>query len=90
MTAISLNDIRYDLLKIIEPHDGWLSPGKTKPVRRLFIQYLLDLQHAKLINDFNVDSTDRGATMTFELSIRMTLGKPPKTFKIHVGVYEHA
>lgn len=90
MTAISLNDIKYDLLKIIEPHDGWLSPGKTKPVRKLFIQYLLDLQHSNLIHDFNIETADRGSTMTFELAIRLAYGRAPKSLKIHVGVYEHA
>jgi hypothetical protein len=84
---ISLNDIKYDLLKIIEPYDGVLEVGKPRPVRHLFVQYLRDLQKEKSIYDFSIDTTDRSAAITFDITIRMAAGRSPKKLKIHVGVF---
>ena len=91
MTAtISLNDVKYDLLKIIEPHDGLLEAGHPRPVRHLFIQYLNDLQKEKLIYDFSIDTASRENAITFDVNIRMSPTRSPKKLKIHVGVYQSA
>lgn len=84
---ISLNDIKYDLLKIIEPWDGILEPGKPKPVRSLFLAYLNDLQKEKMIHDFSIDITDRENAFTFDIVIKMAANRSPKKLKIHVGVF---
>jgi hypothetical protein len=85
--AISLNDIKYDLLKIIEPWDGALEVGKPRPVRSLFIAYLNDLQRDKLIYDFSVDVADRDNAFTFDINVKMAPNRSPKKLKIHVGTF---
>jgi len=86
-TTISLNDIKYDLLKIIEPWDGVLEVGNPRPVRHLFIQYLNHLQQDKLIYDFSIDTTNRGQAVTFDVNVRMSPTRSPKKLKIHVGMF---
>lgn len=85
--AISLNDIKYDLLKIIEPWDGVLEPNKPRPVRSLFVAYLNDLQREKMIYDFSVDVTDRDNAFTFDINVKMAPNRSPKKLKIHVGIF---
>lgn len=85
---ISLNDIKYDLLKIIEPWDGRLESRTAQPVRKLFIAYLNDLQQEKLIYDFSIDTTSRENAYTFDINIRMSLTRSPKKLKIHVGMFQ--
>lgn len=88
MTAtVSLNDIKYDLLKIIEPWDGVLEANNPRPCRALFIAYLNDLQKEKLIYDFAIDTSDRENAFTFDVTIRMSPTRSPKKLKIHVGVF---
>lgn len=87
MSTISLNDIKFDLLKIIEPWDGILEANNPRPVRHLFIQYLNDLQKEKLIYDFSIDTMDRDSAVTFDVNIRMSPTRSPKKLKIHVGIF---
>lgn len=89
MATISLNDIKFDLLKIIEPWDGLLENNKPRPVKRLFLSYLEDLQKSKLIYDFSVDTSDRENSITFDVNIKMSANRSPKKLKIHVGCYTH-
>lgn len=86
---ISVNDIKFDLLKIIEPWDGRLENNKPHPVRRLFVQYLRDLQKEKLIYDFSIDTVNRESAITYDVSIRMSIGRSPKKLKIHVGTFQY-
>jgi hypothetical protein len=86
--VISLNDIKFDLLKIIEPWDGILEVGNPKPVRALFNAYLNDLQKEKLIYDFSIDTADRDSAFTFDVNVRMSPTRSPKKLKIHVGVFQ--
>jgi hypothetical protein len=85
--TISLNDVKFDLLKIIEPSDGLLEQGKAYPVRKLFIAYLSDLQKDRLIYDFSIDTANRENAITFDINIRMTQYRSPKKLKIHVGTF---
>lgn len=85
--TISLNDIKYDLLKIIEPWDGLIEPNNPRPVRSLFNAYLNDLQKEKLIYDFSIDTADRTNAYTFDVNVRMSPTRSPKKLKIHVGVF---
>lgn len=85
--TISLNDIKFDLLKIIEPWDGLLEAGNPKPVRGLFNAYLSDLQKEKLIYDYSIDTSDRENAFTFDVNIKMSPTRSPKKLKIHVGVF---
>jgi hypothetical protein len=87
---VSINDIKYDLIKIIEPYDGVLAPneGSERSVRHLFIRYLSDLKYAGLVNDFNVSSSVRSNAVTYDVSVKMTQERSDKKLKIHVGVYQ--
>lgn len=85
--VITVNDIKYDLLKIIEPYDGQLEPNNARPVRYLFVQYLRDLQKEKMIYDFSIDVTNRDAAITFDVIIRLAPNRSPKKLKIHVGLF---
>jgi hypothetical protein len=86
-TPLSLNDIKYDLLKIIEPWDGCLAEGSPRPVRQLFTAYLLDNQKDKTIYDFSIDTSARDKAITFDINIRMSPTRAPKKLKIHVGIF---
>lgn len=86
--SISLNDIKYDLLKIMEPWDCILEKEKPRPVRSLFVAYLNDLQKDKLIYDFSIDTSDRENAFTFDVNIRMSAIRSPKKLKIHVGTFK--
>ena len=85
--TISLNDVKFDLLKIIEPWDGVLAEGESYPVRKLFIAYLNDLQKERAIYDFSIDTVNRDNAITFDVNIRMTQYRSPKKLKIHVGTF---
>jgi|TARA_B110000503_G_scaffold137214_1_gene221047 hypothetical protein len=88
---VSINDIKWDLIKIIEPYDGVLAPneGSEQTVRRLFIRYMSDLKYAGLVNDFNVHSSIRSNAVTFDVSVKMSQERSDKKLKIHVGVYQN-
>lgn len=88
MTKIGINDIKYDLLKIIEPYDGLLERGKTKPIYHLFVSYLNDLRKAGTIREFNVSTSTRDVATTFDISVRVSADRTPKKLKIHVGVFQ--
>ena len=87
---VSVNDIKWDLIKIIEPYDGILATneGSERIVRRLFTSYLNDLKYVGLINDFNITSTIRDSAITYDVSIKMSQERSDKKLKIHVGVYQ--
>jgi hypothetical protein len=87
-TTISVNDIKYDLLKIIEPYDGLLERGKSKPVYHLFVTYLNDMRKEGTIREFNVSSSARESATTFDVSIKVSADRTPKKLKIHVGVFK--
>ena len=87
---VSVNDIKWDLIKIIEPYDGILATndGSERTIRRLFTTYLSDLKYVGLINDFNVSSNIRENDITYDVSIKMSQDRSDKKLKIHVGVYQ--
>jgi hypothetical protein len=87
MSIISLNDIKYDLLKIIEPWDGVMEKHNPRPVRHLFIRYLNDLQKEKMLYDFSIDTANRENAVTFDVNIRISPTRSPKKLKIHVGAF---
>jgi hypothetical protein len=86
--SISLNDIKFDLLKIIEPWDGVLEVGNPKPVRGMFNAYLTDLQKERMIYDYSIDTTTRDNAYTFDVNVRLSPTRSPKKLKIHVGVFQ--
>ena len=86
----SLQDIKYDLLKIIEPHDGYMFNKKdTDNVRSLFISYLGDLQRSGKLREFNIYTTVKDTAITFDVSIKLHRDRAAKKLKIHVGTLQY-
>ena len=86
---ISLQDIKYDLLKIIEPYDGVLHGETTyKRVSDLFSSYLGDLKNWRMIADYTIASTERENSITLDVAVKLSVDRSPKKLKIHVGLYK--
>jgi len=87
---ISINDIKYDLIKIIEPFDGRLEgkAGSEKRVERLFKTYLVDLTKSRHIQDFNIVSSVRDTAVTYDVNVKINADRSPKKLKIHVGIFQ--
>lgn len=86
----NLHDIKYDLLKIIEPYDGLMYNRKdTEVVHKLFQEYLTDLKDSWQIREFSIYNTAKDAAVTFDVSVRLQRGRSNKKLKIHVGKLVH-
>lgn len=86
---ISLQDIKFDLLKIIEPYDGVLHGEATyKRVSDLFGSYLGDLKNWRMIADYTIASTERENSITLDVAVKLSVDRSPKKLKIHVGLYK--
>lgn len=87
---VSVNDLKWDLIRIIEPYDGILATneGSEKTVRNLFNSYLRDLKYCRLINDYNISSQIRETAITYDVFVKMAEDRSAKKIKIHVGVYQ--
>ena len=87
---VSVNDIKWDLIKIIEPYDGVLATneGSEKTVRHLFDRYLSDLRYAGLISEYSIYSNIRDTAITYDVSVKLSAERSAKKLKIHVGVYQ--
>lgn len=82
----TLQDIKYDLLKIIAPHDGYMYNRKdTDKVRTLFESFLNDLRRSYKIREFVIRDTEKENAITYDLEIRIHKDRSPKKLKIHVG-----
>lgn len=86
----SVNDIKWDLIKIIEPYDGVLdtSEKSEKKVRRLFNSYLSDLKTVNLIQDYTIFSSIRDTAITYDVAVKVSAERSAKKLKIHVGVFQ--
>lgn len=87
---ISINDIKYDLIRIIEPYDGTLE-NKTSSelvINNLFELYLKDLQKEHKIQDFTIHSNIRDTAITYDVAVKVALDRSPKKLKIHVGIFQ--
>jgi len=86
---ISLQDIKFDLLKIIEPYDGVLYGETTYVlVTNLFDKYLGDLKNWRMIADYTIASTERDNSITLDVAVKLSADRSPKKLKIHVGLYK--
>ena len=88
---ISINDIKYDLIKIITPWDGILEnkPESEKIVSKLFNSYLGDLRKQHKITDFTIVSSLRDTAITYDVAVKISVDRSPKRLKIHVGVFTY-
>lgn len=82
----SIGDIKYDLLKIIEPYDGYMFNKKdTERVQKLFESYLNDLKSARKIVSYNVYYTVKDPAITFDVAVKINHDRAQKKLKIHVA-----
>ena len=82
----NINDVKYDLLKIIQPYDGLMHNNKdVSNIRKLFISYLSDLKYSWKIFSFEIESVEKENAYTFDVQVQMNRERSPKKLKIHVG-----
>lgn len=87
--SLNINNVKYDLLKIIEPWDGILGSRQTGPVFKLFNAYLRDLRRSGQVREYNIESSVRDASITYDISIKFSADRSPKRLKIHVGTFQY-
>lgn len=82
----NINDIKFDLLKIIQPFDGYMYNGKdSDKVSALFNSYLGDLRRSQKVFSYNVRNSEKENAVTFDVQVTMHRERSPKKLKIHVG-----
>ena len=82
----NLQDIKFDLLKIMKPYDGYMfNQTDTDTVKNLYNKFLQDLKTAHKIYDFTISSTDKENAVTFDIAVQIHKDRTPKKLKIHVG-----
>ncbi len=86
----TLPEIKYDLLKIIQPYDGLIYNHKdTAKVTSLFHAYLGDLSSSWKLREFEIITVEKNNAVTFDLTLRLHKDRSPKKLKIHVGRLVH-
>ena len=82
----NINDVKYDILKIMAPYDGLMyNDTDVETVTRLFTSYLMDLKRSYKIFSFDINVTEKANAYTFDLEIKMHKERSAKKLKIHVG-----
>ena len=82
----NINDVKYDLLKIIAPFDGYMYNEKdVTALTNLFNAYLGDLKRNYKIHSWETEVTKKRNAYTFDISIKLHKDRSPKRLKIHVG-----
>tara|TARA_B100000900_G_scaffold48694_2_gene36041 strand:- start:1013 stop:1381 length:369 start_codon:yes stop_codon:yes gene_type:complete len=86
MGYYNINDIKYDILKIITPYDGYMfNQEDIDTVTKLFGAYLGDLKKNYKIFSYVINVTEKSNAFTFDIEIKMQKERSPKKLKIHVG-----
>jgi hypothetical protein len=86
MGYYNINDIKYDLLKIIAPYDGYMyNDTDTNKLISVFNAYLGDLKGSWKIFSYDIVNTEKENAITFDIQIKMQKDRSPKKLKIHVG-----
>ena len=88
---ISINDIKWDLIRIIEPYDGILDNTKQSEdtMKHLFQTYLEDLVKVRMIQDYTITSVIRDTAIPYDVAVKVSADRSPKKLKIHVGIFQH-
>ena len=89
----TMSDIKYDLLKIMEPYNGIITSSdddsNQKKLKKLFNAYLEDRKISKTIYEFSIDPVVNETSITYEMAISLEQNRRPKKLKIHVGLFSH-
>lgn len=82
----NINDVKFDILKIIAPFDGYMyNQTDVDQVTNLFNVYLGDLKRSNKIFSFVINVTEKSNAFTFDIEVKMQKDRSPKKLKIHVG-----
>jgi hypothetical protein len=88
---ISVNDIKFDLLKVAEIYDGLLQDGLGYLASDMFSKYLDDLKNDNQIYSYEItDVVLKEQSYTYDINVQITQDRTPKKLKIHVGLYKSA
>lgn len=87
--TLSINDIKYDLLKVAEIYDGLLQEGNGHMAADMFSKYLNDMKEMEGIYEYEItDVVLKEQSYTYDISIQVAEDRTPKKLKIHVGLYK--
>jgi hypothetical protein len=86
---ISISDIKYDLLKIIEPYDGVITKNNAKVVERKFSVYLDDLKKDAALKEYTITLSQKNDSIMYDVGLKLTNEKSPKKLKIYVSTFSH-
>lgn len=82
----NINDVKYDILKIIAPFDGYMyNDNDVTRVTSMFSSYLGDLKRSYRLFSYYINVTEKNNAYTFDIEIKMHRERSPKKLKIHVG-----
>ncbi|MGY8867683.1 MAG: hypothetical protein ACKVJK_18930 [Methylophagaceae bacterium] len=86
---ININDVKFDLLKIIEPWDGVLAQEQSSPVYHLFNSYLGDLRKFGKIKEYQINSINRDTAITYDISVKFSIDRSPnsKSMLVHSSIH---
>ena len=74
MGYYNINDVKYDLLKIIAPYDGYMFNEKeTDKLISVFNSYLGDLKKRFKIFSYDIQTTEKENAFTFDIQIKMQI-----------------
>ena len=87
--SLSINDIKYDLLKIAEIHDGVLQDGLGHLASNMFSRYLDDMKDMGHVFAYEItDVVLKEQSYTYDVNVQIAEDRTPKKLKIHVGLYK--
>ena len=90
-SRLSLENVKYDLLKIAEPYDGIMYEGSGPQLGYLFNAYLADLRQDRLIYGYEIlEEQYKENAVTFDVLVQLTYDRNSKKIKVHVGTYKSA
>ena len=90
-SRLSLENIKYDLLKIAEPYDGLMYDGSGYLVVGLFDAYLNDLCRSRLLYAYEIMHEEyKENAVTFDVMVQLTYDRNVKKIKVHIGTYKSA
>jgi hypothetical protein len=90
-SRLSLENIKYDLLKISEPYDGIMYEGSGELVVGLFHSYLNDLCKNRLLYGFEImEEQYRENAVIFDIMVQLTHDRNFRKIKVYVGNYKSA
>lgn len=87
--SISVDFLRYDLNKVIEPWNGILQGNQGKVPYKLMAAYLSDIRRSGDIHEFRIKSHRNSTAIVFEISIKIAGDKGFTNVKVPVETFRY-